>query len=99
MHTNSVRVVDPPEQDPRPLIAEWWSEGFRIELRATGNRTAGIVGTPPNEGRQDYGHIDFDAALNRHIIGWSRDGCLALEQYKRDFWDTKFYYAMAEAAR
>lgn len=94
--TPIVRTARTPGQDVRPKIGTWRSDGYQIELRDTGDRTADIVCMYRAEPRKSFGHIEFDAAQNRHIIEWNRDGRLALEQYKRDYWDTKFYYTMAE---
>jgi hypothetical protein len=80
------------------VIREWRTEGYKLALRDTGNRGAEIVCTS-NAGTQPYGHIDFDTAQDRHIIEWNRDGRCALEEYKRDHWNSKFYYTMAAAGR
>jgi hypothetical protein len=98
MHTNSVETTDPPTQEGRTVIKSWYSEGYQLDLVDTGNRNADIIGTS-RDGRKPYGQITFDATLDRHIIEWNRTGCLALEQYKRDAWDTKFYYKMAQWVR
>ncbi len=97
-NSTSVRGTSPQEQDERPVIRSWYSEGYQLDLVDTGNRNADIIGTN-RDGREPYGQITFDAAQDRHIIEWNLAGCRAIEQYKRDFWDSKFYYAMAEAAR
>lgn len=86
--------------DQYAVIRSWRSDGYLIALRGTGARTAAIVCTlNGSETEQTYGHVHFDAVQDRHVIEWNRDGCLAIEQYKRDYWDTKFYYAMAARGR
>jgi len=94
----SVDSDSPPAQDARPEIKSWWTEGYQIGLEDTGNDGAAIIckghGKP-----QTFGKIEYDPKQARHFITWNRDGCLALEQYKRDFWDSKFYYTMAEHVR
>lgn len=87
------------EQAPRTVIQTWRTDGYEIALEDTGDRTADIMGTPNWENAQVFGRISYDTARARHIIEWNRTGTLALEQYKRDHWDTKFYYAMAEYLR
>jgi hypothetical protein len=98
MHTNSVRAAGPPDQDTRPVIREWRTEGYKLALRDTGSRGAEIVCTTGGE-TVPYGHIEFDLEQDRHIIEWNRDGRLALEEYKRNHWDTWFYIEMAKAGR
>lgn len=93
MTDTSVEAQAPPAQDARPVIASWRTEGYHIRLDATENG-ATIVCTSA-DGVQEFGEIDYTPQQNRHVIAWNRTGCLALEQYKRDYWDTAFYAAMA----
>lgn len=80
------------------MIKSWYSEGYQLDLEPVGNG-ARIIGTTAQTTRLRFGQIDYDPERSRHYIHWNRNGCLALEQYKRDAWDTKFYYAMAQWVR
>jgi hypothetical protein len=77
------------------VIASWRTEGYLMTLEDTGDRGARIVVTHHGKNPREYGSIRYDESQSRHFIEWNRSGCLALEQYKRDHWDTKFYTAMA----
>jgi hypothetical protein len=70
-----------------------------MTLEDTGDRGARIVVTRDGRPPEEHGHITYDDALRRHFIEWNRTGCLALEQYKRDHWDSKFYPAMVRHGR
>lgn len=97
MIDTSLDSDSPPAQEDRPVIHSWWTEGYKISLEDTGEGRAAIVYRERTD-PEDVGEIFFDTAQNRHIIEWNRTGCLALEQYKRDHWDSKFYYTMARWA-
>lgn len=76
------------------MIDFWWNEGHQIRLEDAGNGNAEIVGSTKCDSGT-FGTIEYDPQRNRHIITWNDKGCLALEQYKRDYFDSKFYYVMA----
>ena len=99
MATPSVRAQSPPDQEARTVIRSWRTEGYRIDLEDTGDGGALIVCIPDGEPPRDYGRIEYDAAKGHHVIEWSRDGCLALEQYKRDAWDSKFHSWLMQRRR
>jgi hypothetical protein len=94
----SVDSDSPPAQETRPVIHSWWTEGYQIKLEDTGDDGAVIVYTA-NDGPQEVGDIRFDPGQNCHIIEWNDTGWMVLERYKRDHWDSKFYYTMAASMR
>lgn len=95
MTSTSVDSDSPPGQDTPAVIQSWTTEGYRLQLVDAGPIGAKIICTQKGGGPTAFGDIKFDPALDRHIIEWNRHGCMALEQYKRDHWDSKFYYVMA----
>jgi hypothetical protein len=99
MTSTSVDSDSPPGQDAPDVIQSWTTEGYCIQLKDAGANGATIVCTQKGGGPAAFGRIRFDPAQNRHIIEWNRSGRLALEEYKRDHWDSKFYYAMAARRR
>ena len=76
-------------------IRSWRSYGYLIALKDTGNRTAKIVCTHPGSEAETYGHIHFSTERDRYFVEWNATGKDALEEYRRNAWDTKFYTAMA----
>jgi hypothetical protein len=94
MTTPRVETDSPPAQEDRPVIESWWTEGYQLRLEDIGNGGAVIV-CEAGAAAQKFGEISYDPAKARHVINWNRDGCLAIESYKRDHWDSKFYYVMA----
>jgi hypothetical protein len=91
----SVDSDSPPRQDTRAVIRSWHTEGYQLRLEDDGNDGAVIVCEADGAAAQTFGEISYDPVKARHVINWNRDGCLAIESYKRDHWDSKFYYVMA----
>jgi len=98
MTAPSVETNDPPAQDVRAVIDSWRTEGYRIWLEDAGANGATIF-YRSRGGPQEFGRIAFDTGRDRHIITWNRAACLTLEEFKRNHWDTRFYYAMAQWMR
>jgi hypothetical protein len=99
MTTPSVETVDPPAQDERAVICSWHTEGYRIWLEDTGNAGAAIMCNADHGIPTRFGDIKYDEGQARHFIEWTRAGCMLIDRYKRDHWDTKFYSALAEWRR
>ena len=95
MTTPSVETTDPPPQDEPAEIYAWRTEGYRMWLVDAGDDGATIMCNAEDGVPQEFGTITYDAVKARHVIEWNHDGCLAIESYKRDHWDSKFYYTMA----
>lgn len=94
----SVDSDSPPTQDTRLVIASWHTEGYEIKLMDAGADGADIT-YRDSHGLKTVGDIRFDPDLNRHIIEWNDTGWMVLERYKRDHFDSKFYYTMAKWRR
>lgn len=95
----SVDSESPPAQAVRAVIHSWTTEGYQIQLVDAGGGGATIVCTQQGGGPANFGDIRLDPVKGWHVIEWNRAGHLALEQYKRDHWDSKFYYIMAAWAQ
>jgi hypothetical protein len=81
------------------VLGSWRDDGYLIQLIDAGDRNADIICKPFAEAPRPCGKVTFDADQDRHFIDWNDLGKMVFEEYKRNFLDTKIYYAMAEAIR
>jgi len=87
-------MADTDSAPPAELIASWGARhGTRIENHGDGE--ASVSMWAEDELRTvaliSYGETDDD----RTTIEWNDTGKMAVEQFKRDAWDTQFYKEIA----
>lgn len=92
MTDTSVDAPGPPEQEVE-LIASWGLENA-VWLEDRGDGHAAVSMWLDGE-RQTVALVDYGETKATSDVQWNRTGTLALEQYKRDWWDTKFYKEIA----
>lgn len=92
MTAPSVEASYPPTQVD--LIASWGAQhGTWLENRGNGHAAVSMW---VDDGRQTVALVDYGETTATTDVRWNRTGTLALEQYRRDAWDTQFYKEIAQ---
>lgn len=94
MTDTSVDAPGPPKQETE-LIASWGDGEYAIRLESHGDGHAAVSMWVEGD-RQTVAHVDYGATGATSDVRWNDTGTIALEQYKRDMWDTRFYARLAE---
>lgn len=93
MPKTSVDAPIPPTQEAE-LIYQWGNE-HAVLLENHGDGHAAVSMWVERK-RQTVAHVDYGATGATSEVRWNETGTIALEQYKRDMWDTRFYARLAE---
>lgn len=78
---------------PEGTLIASWQEG-RMRLVDLGDGQAAVIITGPGD-PFIAADVTYGEASTQAAVEWTRYGCLALEQYKRDAWNSQIYVALA----
>lgn len=92
MAPNSVDAQGPPRQAVE-LIAIW-GETNAVWLENRGNGHAAFSMWLDGE-RRTVALVEYGSTAATSDVRWNRTGCMALEEYKRNAWDTQIYSKIA----
>lgn len=89
----SVDTPGPPKQETERIAS--WGARHGVWLENRGNGHAAVSMWVEGQ-RHTVALVDYGETGATTDVRWNRTGTLALEQYRRDAWDTQFYKEIAQ---